>query len=590
MKRNLFKIIFSFVAVFLLVGIFVSCANKKPEDTEGSQPLELEQTITDAAGNVITLDKTCLNLFYKEDYVCSFVLPKEATDSEKKVAVALKNAMRTLTGVDFKIAYDDAEIDSKQNLVLIGNTKFEESKSTYEALEARQSVIKIVGNKLVIAFSNRSGGENAVAELIKALEACEKTEVKLKLDWTFSGTSKGGIEDLPKFENTNLKTTDCGRGTTLMTSRDNSIEFFDAYCEKINSAGFDEVATREINGHKFVTYLGETEYVYAYFTKDNSSIKKLGTVKVVSGPKSSFATGDFTEGEEKYTPTVSIIGQETGINNGQGYVFLLPDGRFIVHDGGIYSAAKPIYEALKAAAPDPENIVIAAWFVSHPHGDHQWALESFLETYYGNKTVKIQRAIFNYADAKMYDITNDKNSVTVENMYKKLEQYSSDTQVIKAHTGQEYKLGSVNVEILYTMEDFLPGNLDYLNTSSMVIRITIGGQKILLLGDSTTRSAPIMENMWGSHLKSDVVQLAHHGIWPGTVSLYEKIQADVLLWPTQDSFASPMLREAGYCAVIKKALEYAEDVYVSNDTVTVIQIPFTVTNNKQSVLTRIENA
>ena len=575
--NKLLKTVLAIVAIFLLISVFASCNNKA---------LELEQTIVDEAGNVITLDKTCLNLFYQENYVCSFVLPKEATATEKNVAVALKSSMRKLTGSDFKIVYDDDEIDEKQNLVLIGNTKFDESKAVYDSLEERQTVVKISGNKLVIAFSNQTGGESAVSELIKALEPCEKTEVKLKLDWTFNYVTKGTIEDIPQIENSNVKTTDCGNGTTLMTSRENAIETFDAYCGKIKAAGFEEISVREVNGHKFVTYFGENDYVYAYYAKDNASIKRIGTIKVVIGPKETFSTGDFGGGEEKYEPSLAIIGLNRDYNNGQGYVFLLPDGRFIIHDGGVHAEANKISQTLKSMAPDPNNIVIAAWVVSHPHGDHQWAFERFLENGYGDKTVKIESVIFNYAHPSAYMVQDDDNSSTVNAMYKKIEQYLPTTKVIKAHTGQEFKFGSVNMEILYTVEDTLPSNLGYINDSSMVIRLTIGGQKILLLGDSAHKAGTILENMWGTTLKSDVVQLAHHGIWPSNESLYVKVQADVLLWPTQDYCARDMLDQS-YGSVIRKALEYAEDVYISNDDVTIIPLPIKVQNNKTDVMAKI---
>ena len=175
-------------------------------------------------------------------------------------------------------------------------------------------------------------------------------------------------------------------------------------------------------------------------------------------------------------------------------------------------------------------------------------------------------------------------------MYDKLAKYAPNAQVIKAHTGQELKFGSVSAEILYTIEDYLPGTLDTLNTSSMVIRLTIAGQTTLLLADTTHRSGYILENMWGDYLKSDVVQIAHHGIWPSNSTLYDDVKAEVLLWPTHNYCAKDMLAERNYNAVIENALSYAKDVYVSNDNVTVVALPFAITNNKEAVRQAIKEA
>ena len=591
MKKKLLRIVLSIVALALLCTIFVSCGDDDTEQTE-EPVIELEQTFTDSKGNVITLDKTCLNLFYKDvGYVCALVLPKEPTEIERTVALEFKTALKKKTGRDTKFYYDDDELPEGKNVVLIGNTSFAESQEAYQNLQPRQSVAKIAGNKLVIAFQNLSSGKKMISHIMETLSECDKTEVKLKLNWTADFIAKPGVEDIPKYEKSNLKTTDCGNDNILMTSQYNSVDDFKAYCEKISDAGFEKVNTREVNGHIFVTYMGEIDYVYAYYAKDHGDVNGLGSIKVVAGPKDSFAMGDFTEErEEKYTPNVSVIGAKKEYNNGQGYVFRLPDGRFIIHDGGVHDAADKIFEALKAQAPDPNNIVIAAWFVSHPHGDHQWVLERFLENRYGDKTVTLQRIIFNYADASAYKIKDDDNVGTVNDMYSKIKQYASGTQIIKAHTGQEFKFGSVSVEILYTVEDYLPGNLDYVNTSSMVVRINIGGQKMMMLADSTPRSASIIKSMWGSYVKSDVVQLAHHGIWGASEALYADIQADIVLWPTQKYCAKAMLNNTAYNAIIEKALSFAEDLYVADDVITVIDIPFATNNNKSDVLSAIKNS
>ena len=106
----------------------------------------------------------------------------------------------------------------------------------------------------------------------------------------------------------------------------------------------------------------------------------------------------------------------------------------------------------------------------------------------------------------------------------------------------------------------------------------------MLLADTTHVSGKIMEDMFGTYLKSDMVQLAHHGMAPSNASLYKFIQADVLLWPSTYNHAET--RFGQYASVINVALEYAEDVYVSDVALTTLKLPYVIKNNKQDELSK----
>lgn len=91
-------------------------------------------------------------------------------------------------------------------------------------------------------------------------------------------------------------------------------------------------------------------------------------------------------------------------------------------------------------------------------------------------------------------------------IYETCKEKLPDTKLIRAHTGQEISFGSSYVEILYTAADYLPAaKFDYVNSASMVIRVNIKGDSILLLADTTHSSGRILENMYSSHLQSDMV-------------------------------------------------------------------------------------
>ena len=58
------------------------------------------------------------------------------------------------------------------------------------------------------------------------------------------------------------------------------------------------------------------------------------------------------------------------------------------------------------------------------------------------------------------------------------------------------------------------------------------GVKTLFLADAEAQTTNLLNNMYGSTLKSDIMQIAHHGYSGGSTSLYQKVAPKYTLWPT----------------------------------------------------------
>ena len=381
---------------------------------------------------------------------------------------------------------------------------------------------------------------------------------------------------------------DCGNDCTMIYAAEMPVEAFEAYCQEIALVGFEKKSSREAKGNLFCTFVDDDSFVYAYY------VDYYKTMRVIYGERSLLADEDCGSFEEKYMPSLTMVGQTSYMNCAQGYIFLLPDGRFLVQDGGCRYSDKPdfMYKSIKEIAPDPDNIVIAAWFISHPHGDHQDAFEEFIELH--GSDVKVERVVYNYAAPEMYTYkrkdgqTEDCMPLAVR-LPENVAAYIPDAQLIKAHNGQILRFGSVAVEILFSVEDFLPTEcFDYVNGTSLVIRIECAGQSILLLADTTHSSGRIIENMYGDYLKSDMVQLAHHGMWASYLSLYQCANASVVLWPNTKAGIkngnSPWYDDK----VVVGTLEMAEDLYVSGVENTTITIPHELAYNKDEVLEELK--
>ena len=69
----------------------------------------------------------------------------------------------------------------------------------------------------------------------------------------------------------------------------------------------------------------------------------------------------------------------------------------------------------------------------------------------------------------------------------------------------------------------------------MVIKMYVNNKSILFLGDTGIESSQkLIENQSENKLKSNIVQMAHHGQSGASEELYQIIKPEICLWPTPD--------------------------------------------------------
>jgi len=74
-----------------------------------------------------------------------------------------------------------------------------------------------------------------------------------------------------------------------------------------------------------------------------------------------------------------------------------------------------------------------------------------------------------------------------------------------------FRLRNAKLEILWTLDLYGKDRLDEVNTSSIVSRLELEGQSFLMLGDMSFSARKRIMQIYTDALKSDFVQVAHHG-------------------------------------------------------------------------------
>ena len=531
---------------------------------------------TDASSDttqVSDLPSNAYAILHNGAYDVRVIMPDKPTDAEKTVYTKLRASLKSKTGVDVRTETDYIQSGkthpASEAAILVGFTNYTETEKAYDASENGEYGIKIYNKKVVFYFSTEDEGVELISSFCAAIRSNESKTFWIENNFSVKKKSVFKLESIPKYP-TATTTVDCADDTAMLLAKSTDLNTFNAYCKTLVSSGFTEYSRRDnVGGNYYCTYTKGTMALTVYFTA------KTKTVRIISGPLSDIPTKNVDRTPEtNKSPSVTLLTQGAEKGSGLGIIYHLPNGKFFVYDGGYAD----VYTELKKLA-NGSPIVIAAWVISHPHPDHEEAFDKFLKSHAND--VKLENVMYNYVKC------SDKYG-TSETIKPFISEYvKNTTNVIKPHSGQIYEFGSSSIEIIQTPEDFLPTAITDVNYSTMIVRFKVAGQTMLALGDAYDGATDILLANHGSYLKSDMVQLAHHGSWPGTVELYEKINAPIVLWPSCLSNAKTRYAASDH-ASLRKALSIAKDVYLAGDGTVTLTLPHTPVNNKTAFVNKIK--
>lgn len=324
---------------------------------------------------------------------------------------------------------------------------------------------------------------------------------------------------------------------------------FNAYCNKLTAAGFEKYFDRQASTNLFAGfYLGD-DAAWVYYIADR---KEMRVVFETYRPLPDFGN----EGAKVQEGYVTQMGVDETTNSthvlaghGMGYIIGLEDGRYVVIDGLIsYYTDKDVladkfYNYMKDNNKHPSGeIVIAAWIITHGHVDHYDNFNQFGKKY--GAEVNCQYIIHNLpTQLSLWGAANAGGDTYIDGTYNKMDRNFKSAVSYTVHTGYDVTIGGVYLEFMSTYEDVYnhhdvtvysidstqtPHSLDQMNDSSLTFRFTFNKgdsdeATIFFLGDNYFDHGERLASMWdASYMKSDAVQLAHHGYNNGVMNGHEK--------------------------------------------------------------------
>lgn len=325
---------------------------------------------------------------------------------------------------------------------------------------------------------------------------------------------------------------DLGRGSRLKYRRGVSREEFEAFVADLKKSGaYKTYQENAIGENLYTTLLSDEGMLHLTYTASEQC------VRIISDTMEYFALPEDTAGDyKKVTDTTFCVmsldysHREVTDGNGMSYVIILEDGRFVIMDGGYVQDADRLYRFLCDNNKRADGkIVIAAWYMSHSHGDHHGCFVEFTKKYASEVT--LESWIANPAEAWMF--TGGYSNWITDSAAGLLAAYG-DVRWIRPHTGQKITFCDMTFEFLYTLEDYLPTLFTNMNDSSTVTRMTVKGQTVIFMGDCEKTASAVIVKQQGEGLKSDFLQINHHGYSGGATALYQLIAPKYTLWCTSE--------------------------------------------------------
>lgn len=251
------------------------------------------------------------------------------------------------------------------------------------------------------------------------------------------------------------------------------------------------------------------------FASNNTSAQ-MAQMPITSNTSAAISTGANGVGE------LWMLGSATGAQN-LSIVIKSPNGKLIVVDGGWEADADKLSSLILQ-----QGGKVDAWLITHPHEDHVGALCAILND--TARKIKIDKIYCSLATPDWYREVSPTGAGIADQLLNAFTKLPVGTVTNNIGRGTEINIDDVNIRVLNNRGVYTYNGV---NNSSLVYKIRVSGQSILILGDlAYDGGKDLIKTCTAAELKSDIVQMAHHGQQGVDQDTYALIAPTTCLWPS----------------------------------------------------------
>ncbi|MBO5322678.1 MAG: hypothetical protein J6A88_01065 [Oscillospiraceae bacterium] len=435
-----------------------------------------------------------------------------------------------------------SDLEHNDREVLIGFVDRPEMNIYLGKLMKNQYGVCRIGNKILV-----SG--HCVASVIMACNVLlEQNPVDITDGYDYRGMCQQWITDIPAYPGLYLGMTDCCFDNVEFVY-ESDLQTFDTYLSALAEKGYQKTFENTICDNRFTRWIKDGAFLSVSYSPSENRVRLISGSLQNNKFFDTFGSYNSTEIIAQVNMTQMMLDYDGG-SFGMCYIITLEDGSFVIFDGGhvrvingypkTYDYVR-LYTLLEELNTRPDGkIVISAWYMTHEHSDHFNVFYWFCKAFGDKVTIKAYGAC-PCSNTVAYNAKNPEFH-TVNGRLAQASEWAGGFDLVTLQTGDDFTLGGVHFEILYTVDDIFPDRLHYFNDSSFVCKMTYGGQATLWLGDiCTAPSEMLIQRYAKDYLKCDIVQMAHHGLNGARWDLYEAVDAKVLLWSLWEKLAVKQL-------------------------------------------------
>lgn len=267
-------------------------------------------------------------------------------------------------------------------------------------------------------------------------------------------------------------------------------------------------------------------------TVQTAPAQTVTNAQIVSMPGSTAAQTVQTSGMASASTSIStgasgigelwMLGSTTGAQN-LSIVIKSPNGKLIVIDGGWEADADKLSSLILQ-----QGGKVDAWLITHPHEDHVGALCTILND--ASRKIKIDKIYCSLATPDWYRQVSPTGAGIADQLLRAFTKLPVGTVTNNIGRGTEINIDDVNIRVLNNRGVYTYNGV---NNSSLVYKLRVSGQSILILGDlAYDGGKDLIKTCTAAELKSDIVQMAHHGQQGVDQDAYALIAPTTCLWPT----------------------------------------------------------
>jgi len=210
------------------------------------------------------------------------------------------------------------------------------------------------------------------------------------------------------------------------------------------------------------------------------------------------------------------------------YLIVTPGGKLIVIDGGLRGDAGYLTEKIHEFGS-----VVSLWMITHVHSDHYYALVEIAEQPDMNG-ITIEKLCYHFPPTEWILEAEPQYAEDNKIFFELLPGFDNIAYILQE--GEKIEIDGLLIDIMKVPTDYTDYDPGYtggstVNDTCVVFKLMFPtGKTALFLGDLGFRAGQKLAERFKDELRSDIVQMAHHGQNGAGEDVYKLVNPKLCMW------------------------------------------------------------